>query len=154
MGKMKELMEIYQNNGLDNGLNEFWAITIQIPSFKKLSHNAIYKAYSLFTKDEQKEIIHNYVMQSRNISGIKEDMPLFFEEHKDGRIHCHSYVSLTYDNIYNLQQVFCKELIKIRPKQFQQVFNIFRPDSPENWRKYCKKSSGNTIQLDYDLLDE
>lgn len=136
---------------LDFGLNEHWAITLQIPAFKKINHGAFYKRYDNFPEDEQKSIIADMLCATFTFFNLS--LPeLYFERHQDGRIHCHTFVYMTYDKIYSIQKKFCEEQLRIRPKQFQQVFNLFRPDSIENWIKYCKKHSGSKIQLEYDLL--
>lgn len=137
-------------SALDHGLNEHWALTLQIPAFKKINYGPFYKAYDQFPEEDQKGIIESYFRACFTFFNMS--LPeLYFERHKDGRIHCHTYVYMTYDKIYAIQKKFCEELLRIRPKQFQQVFNLFRPDSIENWVKYCKKHSGSKIQLEYDL---
>lgn len=136
---------------LDYGLKEHWAITLQIPAFKKIRYEQFNKQFDKYTNEEQKNIIRSYFEYAFHFFNI-DVPPLYFELHKDGRIHCHTYIHIEYDKIYEIQQKLCVDQLKIRPKQFQQVFNFFRPDNIKNWVKYCQKTVGAKIELEYDLI--
>lgn len=147
-----------ENSPFDFGINSKsdYAITLQIPSFKKVNYKGIYKAYSLFSVSIQKEILEEYYNTSLKVDDVMySSAELFFEEHQDGRIHCHTFfLNVSYDLIYNIQKNFCHNILKIRPKQYQQVFNFFKPDSMDKWRKYCRKFSISDLQADLDELNK
>lgn len=141
----------FEPSPFDHGIKSDYAITLAIPSFKKVNHAGIYKAYNLFTEDIQKKILTDYFITSLTFCKNEQTPEIYFEFHKDGRVHAHTYLkNLTYDQIYEIQQYFCKDIIKIRPKQFQQVFNFFKPDNFHYWLVYCQKSQNS---LDEDLAE-
>lgn len=147
-------MNLFENqtieiSPLDEGVKSDYAITIQIPPFKKVNHKGIYKQYSHFSENIQKELIQDYFKTSLGDILSNE---LYFERHQDGRFHMHTYLkSITYDDIYKVQHFFCADILKIRPKQFQQVFNFFKPDNFHYWAMYCQKE--RLQDLDADLAE-
>lgn len=137
---------------LDVNTQRLWAITLQIPSFKKVNIQGTYQAYAQFEPKQQKEYLFTCFNEAHDKIVHDSSAPrLYFEEHKDKRLHAHTYLTADYDTIYAIQQIFCKDIIKIRPKQFQQVFNLFKPDNAMRWMKYCKKHS-SLSDLEADLL--
>lgn len=133
----------------DHGIETSHAITLMIPSFKKVNYQGNYKAYNLFTEEEQKSILRDFFDESikqYDISHYSHGL-LYFETHKDGRVHAHTYIlNQTQDTILKIQSYFCGKM-NMRPNQFQQVFNVFKPDNFAAWLTYCRKAE----TLEYDL---
>ena len=133
----------------DYGIKSDYAVTIQIPAFKKVNYNGIYKEYAKFSEEMQKELLLDYL--SKSLAGIQKN-EVYFEKHKDGRYHLHTYFKhIEYDEIYKMQNHFCAEILRLRPKQFQQVFNFFTPDDFHFWMTYCQKEQ--PTDLDADLAE-
>lgn len=124
------------------GIETDWAVTVAIPAFKKLTVLGRYAPYSKFSGEEQKRFLEDSIKASLYNVLLYDIfiMPeLFFEAHQDGRIHAHFAFKCDYDTIYLWQKHFCTDFIHIRPKQFQQVFNFFQPDSFHYWNTYIRK---------------
>ncbi len=117
-----------------------WGITLMIPSFKKVNHLGKYQAYNLFDEKEQKIIMQTMFNDAcKNVVLPPTCSELYFEKHTDGRIHSHLYILDAYEqNVYMLQYEFCK-LLGVRPKQYEQLFNVIQPDNIDHWITYCKK---------------
>lgn len=128
-----------------------YAITLAIPSFKKVNYLGKYKAYNLFPKEEQKMFITGLFQTSVEFILDEEcKSEIYIEEHADKRLHLHTYLkNVSYDTIYNIQEHLCR-VLGIRPKQYQQVFNFFKPDSFHYWMLYCQKEVND---LDKDLAE-
>ena len=130
-----------------------WAITLAIPAFKKVNYEGQYKAYNLFSKERQKMFITGLFQVS--VEFILDEpciSEVFIEAHSDGRLHLHSYLkNVSYDTIYNIQKHLCNNL-GIRPKQYQQVFNFFKPDNFHYWAMYCQKEI-NDLEKDLNNIN-
>lgn len=146
---LKPNSEITIGSPFDDAVKSDYAITIQIPPFKKVNYQGQYKAYKLFSAQAQKDFLKGlFELWVGFHLDTDFEADVFFEEHQDKRIHAHTYLKhITYDQIYNIQKSFCQNF-GMREKQFQQVFNFFKPDNFAFWSAYCQKSVND---LDEDL---
>lgn len=133
-------------NALDSGVPTDWGITIEIPAFKKVNYKGVYRRYDVFCNEDQKGILAEYFLSIPGING--QTGILYYELHKDKRIHLHTYLlKRTYDEMCYIQKSFCQKL-GFRPKQYQYIFNIFRPDNFHRWMEYCKKEDFSELEQD------
>jgi len=130
-----------------------YAITLQIPSFKKVKYQEQYKAYRLFSHEKQKSILVDAFHLWSNFYKDEEtyiEPEVYFEEHQDKRLHAHTYLkNVSRMQILEIQKSYCQNF-GMSPKQFNQVFDFFIPDNFNNWLAYCQK--GNLNDLDKDLI--
>lgn len=137
-------------NPLDSGVKCFYALTLQIPFFKKVNMHNKYLPYGDLSQSDQKEYILTHLIDSAKKVNMTFNNNVYFEQHKDGRIHAHTFVECcTFGDIECVRSSFCDKL-GIRAKQYAQVFHIFIPDSIDNWKKYCVKS---ICTLEQDLAE-
>lgn len=122
-----------------------FSLTIQIPSFKKICHNDIYQNYSKFLCQQQKEIILNRLAEAIDFhKPANLDYVIYFEEHKDKRIHAHIYMKhITISDMNNLQNHFCCSFGIKKSEQQKQIFyfDILQTELDcSRWLDYCLKN--------------
>lgn len=128
-----------------------YAITLAIPTFKKVNYLGKYKAYGLFPRKEQEMFIRGLLQVHCDfVLGDVFTNEIYIEEHADKRVHLHTFLkNVSYQQIFGIQKSLCQTL-GIRPKQYQQVFNFFKPDNFHFWMLYCQKEVND---LDKDLAE-
>lgn len=142
-------------SALDAGIKTNWGITYEIPAFKKVNIDDKYLPYSHFPVEQQKWLLQNHFVKGcrTELIGYNTD-DIYFEYHKDGRAHMHTILrNIDYDDVYRLQQYICRDILHLRPKQYQQVFNFFKPDDFMSWLNYIRKDVSNIDILERDLKE-
>jgi len=136
---------------LENSNPDFksFAITLQIPAFKKIIHNKQNKPYKKYLACEQKQILIDALTETVDFFNEKKiqveeiTFIITYEEHLDKRIHAHICV----DNLHrDLQNDFHRFLFNsLQFKKDNQLMNIvyMLPLNTfldrEQWIMYIKK---------------
>lgn len=116
-----------------------YTFTFQIPSFKKVNYNEEYKKYSSLTEDQQKDFIYNIISSEVLITSI------FYERHKDGRLHAHGFYNSNMSKEH-IQKAICLKLgIKADKQQKETFFNESCYDITA-WDRYIKKDQSDEIK--------
>lgn len=134
-----------------------FALTVQIPAFKKVHHNFDYKAYANYTKDEQEQFIIKSLLNAYNkyVSyDMQHHIEFNFETHpscKKGRRHLHTTIKcLPAYKMRDIQSFFCKCLGIKTLKQSMDIF-YYEPKYSDAWEQYQQKD--NTLDnMEADLL--
>lgn len=126
-----------------------YAFTVQIPSFKKVNINDIYKPYSEFTNEEQEDFIYKIVRHS--ISDFdNQHFEIKFEKHKDGRIHAHGTLyQLTENQIEDFKDSICFCIGVKSPKQKSECCYIIPILCSYVWDQYIHKEDDDSSRKDF-----
>lgn len=128
-----------------------FALTIQIPAFKKVEWQGQYLPYKKYDENAQKNIITYYLLDAynKNVSlDMQHYIDLNFEKNNDERIHLHSTVRcLPAYKMRNIQNYFCKALGIRSLKQSIDMF-YYEPKYSKGWEYYSVKDSLTDMEND------
>jgi len=134
-----------------------FAVTVQIPAFKKINYQDRYQQYKDYNEHDQKNIIAYFLLESYN-KYVSFDMShyidLNFEKHPKclyNRIHLHTTIKcIPAYKMRAIQAFFCKLLGVKTLKQSCDVF-YYEPKYSEGWEYYQQKDD-QLDNLEADLL--
>jgi len=155
----KELLEREYYNTLKD-----WAVTIEIPAFKKIKFNKSNKAYKNYDFTTQKNILLCYY--KKMFDELQINMDYVFEQHKDKRWHMHATVYQITEKVINtVNEWFCKDIVGLPyPKQYNQICYYKPVFKHSGWCDYCvkdmllniqeKEAKQNTVKIIESVQDE
>lgn len=132
-----------------------YAVTIQIPAFKRVNYQNEYKAYKSFHNEQQKLLIRNLLLNAYNSAvsfNLQHSIKLHYESHSDGRIHAHFTLSDLHEyQIRDIQTKFCSY---IGIKTLKQSFDVFYYETKrtQGWEHYCTKETLADLEADLENI--
>lgn len=133
-----------------------YAVTLQIPAFKKINYNGKYQAYHLFDGESQKNYLRYIILESylKVVGDNAHGLLFHYERHtlcKYGRYHVHFTIpELLEHKIREIQEHICKKLGIKTLKQSMEIFYYITKRS-YGWEHYITKDS--LADLESDLMN-
>lgn len=125
-----------------------YTFTIQIPAFKKIRYNDIYRPYKELSNQEQEDFIYRMV---RNI--LRDETSHFeikFELHKDGRTHAHGTIyELTQEQLEQFKDSVCHIIGVKSDKQKSECCYCIPILCSYTWDRYISKCEPGFEQRDF-----